>query len=392
MSKSKRTLLTGVDGFLGTHLSRALLSRGDEVSGLIRTGLDINNENREITYHRGELLDPRSIAEVIRKCEPDIIYHLAAQTFVPRSFSNPKETYDINFTGTLNLLEAVRTLEMDPVVIFSSSAEEYGLVYSSEEQYNRLGERYSSYPPPTEIPELPVNENNPLRPLSPYGLSKVYGTSLMAAYHSLYGLKTVTARNFNIEGPGRGEHFVTSHIIRQLLEENSREIRIGNVNIFKDWSHVEDVVRAFQLLEERGKFGQVYNAGSERTNSILTFILLSMRELGYDIKGISSVVNGKELEGPLEKVKGETFGRDFTRYRVDEALLDTLRFEMEDVGIIVHTGSGELKITFDRKFFRPHDNPILMSDTTKISALGFEVRHSLEDIVSSQVGHMKDDA
>ncbi len=151
-------------------------------------------------------------------------------------------------------------------------------------------------------------------------------------------------------------------------------------------------MRAFQLLEGRGKFGQVYNVGSERANSILTFILLSMRELGYDVKGISSVVNGKELDAPLEKVKGDIFGREVIWYRADEALLDPLRFEMEDVGINVHTGSGDLRITFDRKFFRPHDNPILMSDTTKISALGFEAMHSLEDIVSSQIGHMRDDA
>ena len=93
-----------------------------------------------------------------------------------------------------------------------------------------------------------------------------------------------------------------------------------------------------------------------------------------------------------ESVSTESTGDARAVMEISQALLDTLRFEMEDVGIIVHTGSGELKITFDRKFFRPHDNPILMSDTTKISALGFEVRHSLEDIVSSQVGHMKDDA
>ncbi|MBN1539636.1 MAG: GDP-mannose 4,6-dehydratase [Candidatus Thermoplasmatota archaeon] len=389
VSEGKSVLITGVDGFIGTHLSRALIEGGDRVTGLIRKGLGITNRDDRIRYLEGELLDPGSMERVISSCEPDVIYHLAAQTFVPRSFSDPLETYGINFTGTANLLEAIRKLDLDPVVLFSSSAEEYGLVYSSEEQYRRIADRYSSYRPPLRIPELPVSEDQPLRPLSPYGLSKMFGTSLMRSYHSLYGVRTVVARNFNIEGPGRGGGFVTSRIIDQLLDRCPAGISIGNVNIFKDWSHVEDVISAHRLLVEKGSPGQVYNVGSERANSVLTFILLAVSELGMDVEAICSMENGKSLDRPLEEIGGGLFGRRFTVYRVDKAVLGPLSFDLEDKGITVRGKVGKLRITFDAAYFRPHDNPVIMADTSKVRELGFQPTRSLADIVAGQIEYAK---
>jgi len=124
------------------------------------------------------------------------VFHLAAQSFVPASFQNPLATQLINGIGTANLLDAIRIKEYNPKIVFAGSSEEYGLIITSNKQYKTAKTKYRTiFPEPEEIPELPVNENNPLRPMSPYATSKVYGDFLMRNYFNSFGLDTIVFKS-----------------------------------------------------------------------------------------------------------------------------------------------------------------------------------------------------
>ena len=144
------------------------------------------------------MLDISSIGSALEIAEPHIVFHLAAQSFIPASFTNPLVTLMTNSIGTANVLESIRLKNLNPIVVFAGSSEEYGLVFSSQIQYNKALKKYGCIvPPPTRIPELPISEENPLRPQSPYAISKVQADYLMRSYHNIYGLKTVVSRGFN---------------------------------------------------------------------------------------------------------------------------------------------------------------------------------------------------
>src|SRR4030043_2459559 len=286
--KDKNVFITGISGFVGSHLAKYLLDQGSRVSGLVRRRADgaipqnlkYLGVEKEISLLEGDVRDISSIAIALDQAKPDAIFHLAAQSFIPRSFSCPGETMEINCLGTANLLEAVRSKGLDPVIVFAGSSEEYGLTFFSDSQYQRAISKYGViFPPPVSIPELPITEVNPLRPMSPYAVSKVYADYLVRNYHTCFGLKTIVSRGFNQEGVGRGKMFVTSAIAHQVMQLKRGEIDkivIGNVNAFRDWSHVGDIVKGYCLLAQKGKYGDVYNQGSQRTNSVLSYLLLSL--------------------------------------------------------------------------------------------------------------------
>ncbi|MEE8402493.1 MAG: GDP-mannose 4,6-dehydratase, partial [Candidatus Hydrothermarchaeaceae archaeon] len=358
--KDKRVLITGVSGFVGSYLSKYLLDQGANVYGLVVRRADGSIPKNlidrgvagEVNRIEGNLTDISSLAIALDKSEPEAVFHLAAQSFIPRSFSHPLETMDSNCGGTANLLEAIRLKDLDPTVVFAGTSEEYGLVISSDVQYGRILKKYGSmFPEPEKIPELPISEKNPLRPMSPYAVSKVYGDYLMRDYYHSYGMKTVVSRGFNHEGAGRGIMFVTSVIANQVMKYKLGEtdrITIGNVNAFRDWSHVTDIVRGYCLLAEKGKHGEVYNQGSQRTNSVMTYILLSLKMAGYDPEKIETLKNSKKMENPVERDSSVLFGENFEKTKVDVAILkDELEFQLEDGGITVHTNKGKVKIEFN---------------------------------------------
>lgn len=206
MFSNKRILITGVSGFVGSHLAKYLIDSGNEVYGLIRRRADGSKPRNLVSTKiydqlhiiEGNMLSISSIGSALEIAKPDIIFHLAAQSFVAASFLNPLETLMINSLGTANLLESIRLKNLDPTVIFAGSSEEYGLVFPSQLQYNKALEKYGCIvPPPTRIPELPISEENPLRPQSPYAISKVQADYLMRSYRNIYGLKTMVFRGFN---------------------------------------------------------------------------------------------------------------------------------------------------------------------------------------------------
>jgi len=260
--KDKNVLITGANGFVGSYLAEELINNGSNVHGLIQRGTgDLYSKNltdhgieNDLKLIEGDLTDITSLANALDESEPDYVFHLAAQSFVPASFQNPLGTQMINCIGTANLLDAIRVKDYNPKIVFAGSSEEYGLIITSKEQYEIAKTNYKIiFPEPEEIPELPITETNPLRPMSPYATSKVYGDFIMRNYFDSFGMNTVVSRAFNHEGAGRGMMFVTSVITSQIAKIKSGQLdhmKIGNLNSFKDWSHVTDVIiRPYSSLD-----------------------------------------------------------------------------------------------------------------------------------------------
>jgi len=268
----ERVLITGISGFVGSHLAESLLERGMDVYGTIRWRSRLDNIKHiqdKIGLIETDIKDAHSMQKTIDEIEPDYIFHLAAQSFVPTSWKAPSETVVTNILGTLNLFEAVRNSNSDPRIQVAGSSEEYGKVFPDE---------------------LPIKENNPLRPLSPYAVSKVATDLLGYQYHQSYGLKIVRTRAFNHTGPRRGEPFVTSNFAKQVAEIETGlkppVIHVGNLNAQRDFTDVRDIVNAYWLSVQKCEFGEVYNictGVATKIRSVLDLVL-SMADVNIEIK------------------------------------------------------------------------------------------------------------
>jgi GDP-4-dehydro-6-deoxy-D-mannose reductase len=243
-------LITGITGFAGSHLAEYLLEHhGDvRVVGTHRWRSPLDNVEGildRIELRETDLRDLNSVYRTMEAVRPDYVFHLAAQSFVPTSWNAPASTLETNIIGQTNVFEAVRALALDPVIQVACSSEEYGLVHPDE---------------------TPIRETNPLRPLSPYAVSKISQDYLAYQYFQSYGLKTVRTRGFNHTGPRRGKVFVTSNFAMQLakIEAGLQEpvIRVGNLDAIRDFTDVRDMVRAYYLAVTRARPGEVYNIAS----------------------------------------------------------------------------------------------------------------------------------
>ena len=240
-------LITGVAGFVGSHMVEYLAARHPdaEIYGADRwyTRKDnIRHLEGKFRYVEFDMTDYGSTLNLIRQIRPDRIFHLAAQSFVPTSWIAPSETLNTNIIGELNIFDAVREADIDPVIQIACSSEEYGLVFPEE---------------------TPIKETNPLRPLSPYGVSKVAQDMLGYQYWQSYRLRIIRTRAFNHTGPRRGEEFVSSAFAKQIAEiekwDKEPVIKVGNLNAERDFTDVRDIVRGYWLATERGEPGDVYN-------------------------------------------------------------------------------------------------------------------------------------
>ncbi|MFH1249408.1 MAG: GDP-mannose 4,6-dehydratase [archaeon] len=294
-----KSFITGISGFAGSHLTELLLKEGHEVTGFLRPRSDIDNIKhlqKDIMLLDGDILDPHSIELAINEAQPDYVFHLAGQSFVPQSWRAPANTMEINAVGTINLLEAIKKQTSKKIrVQIAGSSEEYG--YVSPE-------------------EIPIKETNPLRPQSPYGVSKVAEDLLAVQYHRSYGIETIVTRGFNHEGPRRGKDFVTSTFARQIVEiERGREpiIYVGNLNAKRDFTDVRDMVRGYLCAVEKGKAGEQYNLCSNKAHSIqeMLDIMLSYSNMKdkIEIKQDPKRMRPSDvplLYGSYEKFKKET--------------------------------------------------------------------------------------
>lgn len=271
----KKVLITGITGFVGSYLAEYILSLKDkniQIYGTRRWRSPTENIESiidKIELHYCELLDFKSTFDCIRKIKPNIIFHLAAQSYVMTSFNAPVNTIETNVCGTINLLESIRYSKIDPIVHICSSSEVYGQVRKNE---------------------VPIKETQPFRPASPYAVSKVAEDMIAYQYFISYGIKTIRTRMFTHTGPRRGEVFACSSFARQIarIERGLQEpiLHVGNLNSIRTFADVRDTVRAYWLLVNKCTPGEVYNVGGQTTMTIgkMLDILLGMTDKKIKIK------------------------------------------------------------------------------------------------------------
>ena len=258
----------------GSHLADFILkeSSDSKIFGTKRWRSSLANVKHlkdKIELVDCNLMDGSAVIQTIERIKPDIVFHLAAQSYVPESWRSPAATLTDNMMMQLNLLEAIRFSGLEPVIQLACSSEEYGMVKEHE---------------------LPINESNELRPLSPYGVSKVTQDMMGYQYWASYGMKIIRTRTFNHEGPRRGEVFVTSNFAKQIaeIELGLRDpvLKVGNLSAKRDWTDVRDIVRAYWLAVHHCNPGEAYVLASGQSRSIqeLVDFLLSLSTKNIQIE------------------------------------------------------------------------------------------------------------
>nr|WP_000649928.1 GDP-mannose 4,6-dehydratase [Leptospira interrogans] len=243
-----KCLITGAGGFVGSYLLKELKRSYTDFLGIgIQSGPNITEDLELPKSYRSVVCDIRNLNQVcsiIHEFSPDVIFHLAAQPFVPKAVEDPGETLEINIHGTLNLLESLRSLKKKVRFVYISSSDVYGNV---PESY------------------LPVTESVVPAPLNPYSSSKYCAEIYCLQYHRwIQDLQIVIARPFNHTGPKQGLNFVIPNFCSQVLKalkrpESERKILVGDLSSSRDFLDVRDVVCAYRILAERGKPGEIYN-------------------------------------------------------------------------------------------------------------------------------------
>lgn len=269
-----RVLITGITGFVGSHLAEYVLNlnEGHQIFGLCRWRSPKDNLEKiydKVTLLEGDLCDLGSLIRSLQIVKPDIIFHLAAQSYVLTSFNSPVQTLWSNVIGTANLLEAVRILEMDPVVHICSSSEVYGQVTKED---------------------VPIKENCPFRPASPYAVSKVGEDMVALQYWLSYKIRTIRTRMFTHTGPRRGDVFAMSFFAKQIaaaeLKLKEPVVEVGNLESVRTFCDVRDAVRAYWIMALKCKPGEVYNIGGNHTMTIREALnmMLSFTKVKMEIK------------------------------------------------------------------------------------------------------------
>jgi len=252
-----KILITGITGFVGSHLADYILANHPEVAihGLVRWRSPMDNLKHippnKLNLHYGDLVDLSSLIGILKEVRPDVIFHLAAQSYVLTSFYAPVDTLHTNIIGTTNLLEAVRINQIDPIIHICSSSEVYGQVRKED---------------------VPIKEDCPLRPASPYAVGKVGEDMISFQYWISYGIKTIRTRMFTHTGPRRGEVFALSNFAKQVAAIEAGlaapVVKVGNLDSVRTWADVRDAVKAYWLLVNKCPPGEVYNIGGVETMTI----------------------------------------------------------------------------------------------------------------------------
>jgi GDP-4-dehydro-6-deoxy-D-mannose reductase len=249
--------VTGISGFAGVHLTELLLGAGHDVAGIAADGWSPRLERIAAdriargAVAEADLRDAASVHAAIERVRPDGIFHLAGIASVPQSNADPRAAYDVNLFGTLAVLDAMRSTTPKARTLIVTSAEIYGRVGASE---------------------MPITETQPLRPLSPYGVSKAAADLAAQQAHLTHGLDVIRVRPFNHTGPGQAPIFVCSEFARAVAAAEKGKgpsvLRVGNLDVERDFSDVRDVTRGYVALFERGRSGEAYNLASGRARKI----------------------------------------------------------------------------------------------------------------------------
>ena len=304
-------LITGITGFVGSYLAEYY---GRGVVGIKRWRSPLDNiKHLNIPLYDCDLTDLSAVISVLREVKPDKIHHLAAQSYVPSSFTNPVQTLNVNVIGTVNLLEAIRITGQNPLIHICSSSEVYG-----QPEY------------------FPIDEKHPTNPISPYAVSKLGEDRLGYAYWKAYGLNVVITRMFTHTGARRGEVFVCSDFAKQIAmneKYGGNDICVGNLKSVRTVCDVRDAVGAYSLLDIN-MVGEVFNIGGDETMSIAQ-ILSGLEKLSN--KSYNVVVEESRMrpvDVTMQIPNCEKF-REWTgwkpKIRVDETLESILEYWRERV-------------------------------------------------------------
>lgn len=294
-----KVLIFGAGGFVGSYLSQEFLENGYKVYGSDKARG--NMLPKEVEYMEANILNSEKIESLIKSIAPDIIFNLAAISSVGASWNIPQATISINVIGALNIMEAARKIKNRPKIMFIGSSEEY------------------------TISDFPMSENRPLNASNPYGISKVMQEQFAKIYREQYGLKIYCVRPFNHTGIGQKDTFVLPSFCKQVaaIEKTGKPgiIKVGNLTVKRDFSHVKDIVRAYRMIVESDNCELIFNIGSGKAYSL-----------------------GKMLK------------------------------------YIIDLGTQKIDIEVDQNRFRPTDQPVTCCDHSLItSKLGWEPKYTVFD-------------
>ncbi|HMA76766.1 MAG TPA: GDP-mannose 4,6-dehydratase [Candidatus Krumholzibacteriaceae bacterium] len=269
-----KAIVTGAYGFVGRHLTRELLGAGYEV--LAEDIVDVNSSHRSsalidglpegVVYKKCDLMNAPAVDKLIKYWNPDAVFHLAAQSSGALSFKYPADTVKTNFIGFLNLVEAVRKNRKKARILAVGSCEEYG----------KRSRR-----------DMPLSENTPIEPVNPYAASKAAQSVLALQYVRSFDMNLIVTRSFSHTGPGQSVTFVFPSFARQCarIKAGSAKpvIKTGNLDIFRDFLDVRDVVRAYRLIVEKGETGNVYNVCSGEGLNLGDALRMMVEEAGIKV-------------------------------------------------------------------------------------------------------------
>ena len=350
----KKALITGITGQDGAYLSELLLEKGYEVHGIKRrsslfnTGRidhlyqDPHEKDLRFILHYGDLTDATNIIRIIKEVQPDEIYNLGAMSHVQVSFDAPEYAADVDGTGTLRVLEAVRLLGLTKKtkVYQASTSELYGLVQ-----------------------EVPQSETTPFYPRSPYAVAKLYAYWIMVNYREAYDMFACNGILFNHESPLRGETFVTRKITRAAAKVSlglQDKLFLGNMDAKRDWGHAKDYVEAMWLMLQHDK-PEDFVIATGVTTTVRDFVRMSFREVGIEL-----VFEGTGID--------------------EKGIIDSIDYSKIPSNLGFRLSEGHELVRVNPRYFRPTEVELLIGDPTKAKEkLGWEPKYNLQDLCSEMV-------
>jgi len=307
----KKAFLTGIGGQDGSYLAEYLITLGYEVHGIVRRNsvseqqqTRIDHLTNKVKVYYGDLLDQSGLERLLREIQPDEIYNLAAQSHVRVSYDIPQFTVQTNAVGVLNILEAYRSACPNAKFYQASSSEMFGSAVD-EDGYQR--------------------ETTPMRPVSPYGCSKVFGFNIVRNYRHAYKLHASNGILFNHESPRRGSNFVTNKVVKTAVQIKlglTDKLELGNLDAYRDWGHSKDYVRAMHLILQQDEPGDwVVATGETRSVRDMCKYVFGKLELNYE----DHVIQNQKFLRPeeLPYLKG-----DSTKIRTELGWSPEYTFEM----------------------------------------------------------------
>ena len=352
----KKALITGITGQDGSYLAELLLAKGYEVHGIKRRASTFNTQRIDHIYedphapharlklHYGDLTDSSNLTRILQEVQPDEVYNLGAQSHVAVSFESPEYTADVDATGALRLLEAIRFLGLEKKTRYyqASTSELYGLVQ-----------------------EIPQTETTPFHPRSPYAVAKLYAYWITVNYREAYGMYACNGILFNHESPRRGETFVTRKITRGLANIAmglDSCLYMGNIDSLRDWGHAKDYVEMQWLMLQQEKPDDFVIATGVQY-SVRTFIDKAAAQLGMVLAWEGQ---GANEQGRIVSIAG------------DKAPAAKV---------------GDVVVQIDPRYYRPAEVETLLGDPTKAKQkLGWVPRITLDEMVQEMVAHDLDQA